>query len=242
LVISAMTLLAPERPSIGEEFDQLEEVEPGLLIREARRRQRRRRLVAAVMLVLAGGGVYLGVRSPASADRPGSLLARPLHFPSLGPGGRCPVSSGSAASNAYFGGDALGNGPVKVLIANSGDVLHGRPTLGTGDPGWFVLQTLWFAMPGYDGPFLVRGARLGKAAPIAVQPGATAFGPGSGPLIVPAGPTLNSYPEPTGRPSWAGYRTVPGSTWVRSAGCFAWQVDGRGFSEVIVVDALAPGV
>ena len=34
-----------------------------------------------------------------------------------------------------------------------------------------------------------------------------------------------------------GYRTQPGSTWVRSPGCYAWQVDGRGFSETIVVKA-----
>jgi hypothetical protein len=38
-----------------------------------------------------------------------------------------------------------------------------------------------------------------------------------------------------------GFRTTPGSTWVTSAGCYAWQVDGRNFSEVIVVDA-APAV
>ena len=230
-----MTLVAPDRPSIGERL------EPELLIREARRRQRRRRLVALVALVLGGGGIYLSVQASAGAHRAGPLLARPLHFPSLGPGGRCPVSAGYAVNNPYFGGDALGNGPVRVLIAQAGDVLHARPILGTGDPRGYALQTLWFAMPGYNGAFVVRGARLGKPGPIAVQPGETSFGPGAGPLIVPAGPTLNSYPEPTGKPSWAGYRTVPGSTWVKSPGCYAWQVDGRGFSEVIVVDATAPG-
>jgi hypothetical protein len=116
--------------------------------------------------------------------------------------------------------------------------VHGRPRLGTGVPGpWQALQTLWFAVPGYDGPFEVRAARLGKSGPIAVQPGGSGLTPGSGPLVVPGGPTINSYPPP-GPGTYHGYRTVPGSTWVRSPGCYAWQVDGRGFSEVIVFDAL----
>ncbi|MGH2884745.1 MAG: hypothetical protein ACRDPA_18920 [Solirubrobacteraceae bacterium] len=49
--------------------------------------------------------------------------------------------------------------------------------------------------------------------------------------MVPAGPTQNTE---------NGYRTVPGSTWVASPGCYAWQVDGRNFSELIVVHALPP--
>jgi hypothetical protein len=54
----------------------------------------------------------------------------------------------------------------------------------------------------------------------------------SGPLIVSAGATTNTQD---------GYRAVPGSTWVRSPGCYAWQVDGRGFSEILVVHAIASG-
>jgi hypothetical protein len=47
---------------------------------------------------------------------------------------------------------------------------------------------------------------------------------------VPAGPTINTQD---------GYRTVPGSTWIKSPGCYGWQVDGRGFSDVIVVKVVA---
>jgi hypothetical protein len=70
-----------------------------------------------------------------------------------------------------------------------------------------------------------------------VQPDYSGLNPGSGPLVVPAGPTINSFPTP-GPGTYRGYRTVPGSTWVKSPGCYAWQVDGRGFSEVIVADLL----
>jgi hypothetical protein len=209
-----------------------EQLELELLIREARRRQRRRRLVM-IVFALAGIGLYLAIReTAASSPRPGSLLSRPLHFPALGSDGRCPVSSGSRFDNSYFGGVALGSGPVRVLLADAGDIRHGRVDLGRGDaPHWFALQTLWFAMPGYHGPFVVRAARLGARGPIEVQPGGTGLTPGSGPLVVASGATIDTQD---------GYRTVPGSTWVRSPGCYAWQVDGRHFSEDIVLDALAP--
>jgi hypothetical protein len=133
--------------------------------------------------------------------------------------------------NSYFTGSALGRGQVRVLLADRGDVLRGRVDLGASSaPGWSALQTLWIAMPGYAGPFVVRGARLGTRGPIEVQPGRSGLSPGSGPLVVGAGPTSNSQ---------GGYRTVPGSTWVKAPGCYAWQVDGRDFSEIVVVDAMA---
>jgi hypothetical protein len=36
-----------------------------------------------------------------------------------------------------------------------------------------------------------------------------------------------------------GWREFPYFTFVRSPGCYAWQVDGLSFSEVIVVRMLA---
>lgn len=236
-----MTTLAPDPVASPEE------VEPELLIREARRRQRRRRL-AVIGVAAAVLGSYLVAQSSGPAPRSDSLLARPLHFPSLGSDGRCPVSSGSTVQYSYFGGFALGRGPIRVLMPESG----GRVELGArGASGWFGLFTLWFAMPSYNGPFVVRAARLGAKGSIAVQSGASGQVPGSGPLVVPAGPTNNTfytnwrvgYPRDpvTGRLvrtlTGYGYRTVPDATWIKSAGCYAWQVDGRGFSETIVMDA-----
>jgi hypothetical protein len=114
---------------------------------------------------------------------------------------------------------------VRVLLADTGDISRGRVDLYPEVHGWSGLQTLWFAMPGYDGPFVVRAKSLSGTRPIEVQSGGA---PGSGPLVVPAGPTLNTRD---------GYRTVPGATYVTSPGCYAWQVDGGNFSEIIVIDA-----
>jgi hypothetical protein len=220
-----MALLAPQ-PTSTDERDELE-----LLIREARRRQRRRQLAAVLFALAAAAGAYLVTRDAGSAAPSGSLLSRPLHLPSLQPGGRCPTSSGYTVNNSYFVGDALGRGPVRILLADTGDVIHGRVDIAAGRKhSWHALQTLWFAMPGYDGPFVVRAARIGARSPVEVQPGETGLIPGSGPLVVPAGPTINTQ---------SGYRTVPGSTWVTSPGCYGWQVDGRGFSEVIIVKVVA---
>ena len=134
-------------------------------------------------------------------------------------------------SNPYFVGPAFGHGRDRLLLAQEGDFAHGRVDIPGGAAGaWHALQTLWFAMPGYAGPFVVRAARLDARGPIEVQPGATGLVPGSGPLVVHSGPTANAQ---------NGFRTVPGSTWVKSPGCYAWQVDGRGFSDVLVVDVVS---
>ncbi len=197
-------------------------------------------LVAAASVAIAIGVAALAVallHGPSTAGRPGrpahqstSLLSRPLHLPGLGPGGRCPRSSGRAVHNPYFSGIALGSGPVRVVLADTGDLRHGRVEIrGARAGSGYGIATLWFAPRAYRGPFTVRAGRLGRPGQIEVQPGANGQRPGRGPLIVNAGPTINTYPN--------GDRTVPGSTWVASPGCYGWQVDGRGFTEVIVFDA-----
>jgi hypothetical protein len=228
-------LLAPDAPSelvlLAPALTPTEELhELELLIREARRRQHRRWLAVGLLVLAAAAGAYLVTRGNGFTVQSGPLLSRPLHLPSLQPDGRCPTSSGYAVGNSYFAGEALGRGPVPVLLGDRGDVLAGRVDIAPGRPhSWRALQTLWFAT-GYQGPFVVRAARIGARGPIEVQPGGSGLIPGSGPLVVPAGPTTNTQD---------GYRTLPGSTWIKSPGCYGWQVDGRGFSEVIVVKVVA---
>jgi hypothetical protein len=151
-----------------------------------------------------------------------SVLKRPLHFPVLRPGQPCPATSGSLVSTPAFEGFALGQGPVRPLIAMSGDLRAGVTDMARATP-WFAFKTDWFAVPSYQGPFVVRAAQLGGSGPVGM--GET---PKVGPLVMPPGPSVNDD---------KGWRNAPGDTWVRAPGCYAWQVDGLTFSEVIVIRA-----
>jgi hypothetical protein len=156
------------------------------------------------------------------------ILKRPLRLPVIRPGQPCPASPGVAVTNSYFVGVALGQGPVRPIPAAQGDLNRGIVDLSTdtGAPGWLAFKTLWFSVPSYQGPFVIRAKRLDGTGPIA-------FGetPTLPPLVVPPGETLNSH---------SGYRTAPGGTWVKAPGCYGWQIDGQSFSEIIVVDAVLP--
>ncbi len=124
-------------------------------------------------------------------------------------------------------GVALGSGPVRVFINNAGDLRRGRAHLAsTNVPGWLALKTHFFTPPAYQGPFLVRAMGLDHAGPIAL--GATPLQ--AAPLFIPSGPAANGL---------AGWREFPYSTFVRSPGCYAWQMDGPTFSDIVVVQMLA---
>jgi hypothetical protein len=164
--------------------------------------------------------------SPPPAGPIPAALNRPLHFPALRTDQRCPASPGRPVSTTDFGGIALGNGPVRVVVADAGDLRHGVAVLinPTSAPPWLGLKTLWFSMPAYQGPFVIRAKRLGAPGPVALG-----GQPATAPLVVPPGPTLNG----TG-----GWREAPGALWVKTPGCYAWQVDGLTFSELIIVQAV----
>lgn len=153
-----------------------------------------------------------------------SELLRPLHLPTLEPGQPCPTTSGQRVVTAAFGGIALGSGLVRPLIAADGDTAHGVARLDPPTGEWYGFKTLWFSDPSYQGPWIVRGAGLG-------HPGFVAFGeqPSVSELVIPPGDTVNERD---------GWREAPGGTWVSGPGCYAWQVDGLGFSAVIVFKAV----
>jgi hypothetical protein len=155
-------------------------------------------------------------------------LNRPLHFPVVKRRARCPATPGAPISTPYVAGVALGDGPVRALPASAGDLRHGIVDLDPASvPGWREIKTIWISSPDYQGPFVIRAERLNGPGPI-VLGGSGALPTPVMPLVVPPGPTLNGG---------GGWRTVPSGTWARSPGCYAWQIDGLNFSEVIVFDA-----
>lgn len=150
-----------------------------------------------------------------------AVLVRPLHFPA-DHGSNCRASPGGYVATPDFGSMAVGTGPVRVAINNAGSPRRGFYTAPAGD--WLAIKTHFFSSPSYTGPFLVRAERLDRPGPIEL--GATPTH--GGPLVVPPGAYAAS----------AGWREVPYFTFVRTPGCYAWQVDGLTFSTVIVVHLL----
>lgn len=147
------------------------------------------------------------------------LERRPLHLPSLGNGQRCPTSRGTTLNITVFGHVvAHGTGLVRPLGGRKDGVVYLIDY--TFAPGWLASKQPWVSDPSYDGPFLIRLARLDGPGPVGLDEH-----PGSTSLYRPAGPTASSSD---------GYRIVTGSTWVKKPGCVAWQVDGLNFSDVIV--------
>lgn len=149
-----------------------------------------------------------------------SQLLGPLRLPVLAPGSPCPVSSATPVNNQAMGGTALGVGPVLPLVGGFVVPSHGVPLRLPDTDGFVGFKTLWYSLPSYAGPAVIRGSRLDA-------PGDIAFGeqPQASILVIPAGPTVNDV---------AGYREAPGGTWVRGAGCYGWQVDTVESSTVIV--------
>jgi len=122
---------------------------------------------------------------------------------------------------------ALGEGAVTVITSQAGDLAHGIVDLVTSDvPGWYGIKTDWAISPSYSGWVIVRAKQLNGGGPIAALGEATA-----GPVVIPPGPTRNTF---------AGWREQPSGTYVKGPGCYGFQVDGSSFSEEIVVDAVLP--
>jgi hypothetical protein len=94
-------------------------------------------------------------------------------------------------------------------------------------------DTVWSSTPAYRGPVLVRGRRLDARGTVEFG----SFLRRSPELRLPAG----SWDEDTklARKLWpravrAGWRFSLARTWVDSDGCYALQVDGESFSDVVL--------
>jgi hypothetical protein len=89
---------------------------------------------------------------------------------------------------------------------------------------WKGAEVTWQSAPSYQGPVLIRGRELGATSPVGFGEGHVPYDqlqlldPAHG---MPHGPT----------------RKWPTFTRVHAAGCYAYQVDGTNFSDLIVFRA-----
>lgn len=157
-------------------------------------------------------------------------LQRPLRVTTIAAGSRCPTTSPDPDGDltrigSGFTGVAWGRGPAYPGGLDSGE---GKPILRYLDPNppgslfygskWFGNKVLWMIEPAYRGPVLVRGRQLDGPNELRFERG----------LVPPREMQILSSPPPRARPSF---------TRVRAAGCYGYQVDGVGFSYVIVFEA-----
>lgn len=165
-----------------------------------------------------GYGSYDDCQGTCTGSVPSSLR-RPLSLPSLSAGEACPASG--TASAVGYAGPAVGSGPVYAAQAS--------PLTVTSFIGgaWSGGRVTWVAAPSYTGPLLIRGRELGSD-------GMVGFGEGHVPVdelqLLTASTT--SPGEPPGAREWPSFARVLGP------GCYAYQVDGTSFSEVIVFSAV----
>ncbi len=174
-----------------------------------------KRLIRQVNRVLAT--LAIGPTRPLVGEAGWRRLRRPLQLLHGGTNGACPVTRvGRRTPATAFG---LGSGPAYAVLGGRGTIsLAGDLIRDTA----IFHKTLWAIAPSYSGPLLVRGTRTGRAGVVRFQLG----GPIRGELrLVPA-------PFRTRR-----WRYQPSGTVLPGPGCYALQIDGDSFTDVVVFEA-----
>lgn len=158
---------------------------------------------------------------------PAAIRSRRIYLQRVKPGSRCPTSTGSFINVPGASGTALKGKVVSLLVPQAGDVLHGSVQLAQSDvSGWYGIKTHWLVDPSYSGWVIVRAEQLDGRGPVAALGEA-----GVEPVVIPPGPTANTF---------KGWRQQPSGTYVKSPGCFGFQVDGSSFTEQIILNAVLP--
>ena len=173
--------------------------------------------------VLSRFGVPVRIAAPVD---PWARLRRPLALPRLATGAACPVSSVDVsvdwdAAN-IFGGSGIGHGPVYPGLGSDSTLNAPRDTQ-FGGP-WNGQKVLWYVLPSYRGPVLIRGRRLDGPEWMRFDGGKLP----SDELRIARGETVIW----TGQPE--GSRGRPSRVRVRAAGCYGAQIDGTTFTRTVV--------
>lgn len=157
-----------------------------------------------------------------------SLRRRTLQLPTLAPGQPCPRAQGRIVSPEIA--PAIGHGPIYAAgLGEAGILDFGYPPpkeSGFYGSEWSGQKVLWAQAPSYRGPVLIRGRQLDG-------PNELRFSEGKQP---PLELWLRAY-DATGNEQLTGWRYMPSYTRLRAPGCYAYQVDGQGFSDIIIFEA-----
>lgn len=157
-------------------------------------------------------------------------LYRPLELPVTTSGASCPRTENYQLVSPSAG-FAVGSGPVYATLPFIGAVNLNMQYPST--TGWYGIKTVWWVEPDKaDRPILVRGRRVDGEGEMRFT-GGTLGGTPDEPVaeLRLAGPNAQ-LAGPDGWHDWAS------NLWVREPGCYAYQVDGANFSDVVVFEAV----
>ncbi len=153
-----------------------------------------------------------------------TLRARPLNFNYIKANGPCPADTAKQVDPDF--GLAIGPGPAYPVGFDTDGVYDYSSTIEEG--GWYLLKVLWVVNPkAYTGPVLVRGHQLDGGSELRFGQGAD---PASELQLDPA--TALDGSSPWDWPNWPTY------TRLQRPGCYAYQIDGTSFSNVITFRAV----
>lgn len=171
---------------------------------------------------------------------PWKTLRRPLHLPRLARGDPCPRSRSARRGPGFAGAlgpAALGHGPAYPTVGSRIGIAYlGAHSDTAYVDGWYFRKTIWHVDRRYQGSLLIRGRRIDGSRLRALR--FQAYGP---PALADTRAELR-WPAgwPVENRTRTGWRQLPGATVLRGPGCYAFQVDGRRFSEVVVFEAVLP--
>jgi len=192
--------------------------------------------IACVAGCSSGSSTSRGSPSISSTPRPPAatddgiraLLARSLVLPSVGAGQACPVTPAQTHSPVAQPADALGPGrgplyPISFYLGQEATLRLSGQT--PGPDGLYAKKVVWASTTGeYEGPVVVRVGRIDGAGRghvrLSYDPGASR---GTAVVFV-VGDTPADWPS---------------FTYVSGPGCYAYQLDGRTFTQVIVFRVVA---
>jgi hypothetical protein len=186
-------------------------------------------LLALLLAACGGNGASGGGGGSSTSGDYSALERRPFHAPTLDASGGCPVSTQRQVSpdTSGTGGTlpAVGDGPayvtgqalvvIGVALAGGGGSHGGKtPPPHTSS----AVRQVWLIAP-YNGPILVRARRIDGDGAVRFGVGQNGVG-GTSELRLAGG----------------GNHWISSSTdfVADSAGCYAFQVDGNGFSYPVV--------
>jgi hypothetical protein len=178
-------------------------------------------IACLLAILLAGCGqssALLPSSSPRATANAATLLARPVKLPAVRSGSACPVTPVSNRNVSVT--DPRGHGPFYL----GGPIPHGQ---------FAWNKTVWILVDGARGPVLFRGGRVDGTGSLKFSGNPADHADAGVTLSSGGGASATFYERVIDLGTEDALYVYPSTT-----GCYALQVDGASFEDVIVISAV----